>query len=84
MPALERRRRDRVVRRRRHDDRHRVDDVEQRLERRERLDAELLLDTSRRARSFASMKADELRAGQVAQNARVMEAERAGADHSDA
>ena len=40
-PALERRRRDGVVRRRRHDDAHRVDDVEQRVERRERLHAEL-------------------------------------------
>ena len=36
-PALERRRGDREVRRRRHDDAHRVDVVEQRVERRERL-----------------------------------------------
>ena len=53
-PALQRRRGHRVVRRRRHDDAHRVDDVEQRVERRERLHAELRRSPCWRARAFAS------------------------------
>ena len=81
--ALERRRRDREMRRRRHDDAHRVDRVEQRLERRERFDAELGRHL-RRARRDRLVEADELRAGNVAQNARMMKPECARADHSDA
>ena len=83
-PALERRRGDGVVRRRRHDDAHRVDGVEQRVERRERLDAELRAHRARRARRSTRESRSSSRAGHVAQNARVMKAERSGADHSDA
>ena len=69
--ALERRRRDGVVRRRRNDDAHRVDDVEQRIERRERFDAELrrhLLG----ARRIGLVETHELGARHVAENPRMM------------
>ena len=75
--------RDGVVRRRRHDDRHRVDLVEQRVERRERAYAELASRPARRARRRASKKPAKLDARHVAQNAHVMEAEPAGADDAD-
>jgi hypothetical protein len=80
--ALQRRGRGGEVRRRRHDDAQRVDRIEERVERRKSRDAKLTTH-SRGALGAAVMKTDERRAGDVAENSRVVEAECPRPDHTD-
>src|SRR4029079_14270537 len=66
----------------RHDDAQCVDRIEERVERRKGRDIKLTTH-GRRTLDVAVMKADERRAGNVAENSGVVEAECAGTDHSD-